>query len=90
MDSERQPLVSILIRFIYVSVRKRIEDPDLFPLRFNYDLLNLKVEIGVDLKDSMFTIKLDGIAYRDLQYQDYFRSIHSRDGLSGDVLLNDV
>ena len=83
-------MVSILITFIYVYFRKRIEAPDLFPLRFHYDILNLKVEIGVDLKDSMFTIKLDGIAYRDLLYQDYFRNINSRDGLSGDVLLNDV
>ena len=37
----------------------------------------------------MFTVNLDGIAYRDLAYQDSLRDINARDGLSGDILLND-
>ena len=70
--------------------RKRIEDSDLFPLRFQYEVLNLKIEVGVDLDNAIFTVKLDGIAYRDLVYQDPLRDINTRDGLSGDVILNDV
>ena len=49
--------------------KKRLDDASLFPITFQFDELNWKLSVGIDLAGGCFTLSVNDVPFMSLPYQ---------------------